>query len=71
MKLIKFLNNGAEYQDPDVLHSDAAIGSDYTLCGVSLDHDEDTIGHHKIVERKKITCPDCVALIKFCQKIKL
>lgn len=61
-------------QTPDgpIIHSGAADGVDYTLCGYALEGecaeeggDEET--HH--VNRGRISCPDCLRVIRFCKTI--
>jgi hypothetical protein len=71
VELIRFLNNGENYEVPNITHIESVLGCDYTLCGVTLDQDDKTAGDYKSVEADKITCPDCVALIKLCQGLKI
>lgn len=49
-----------------IVHCEAANGQDYTLCGFTLDGD---MG--EVVEgiAKKITCGDCLGIIRFCASI--
>lgn len=71
MKLIKFLGDGDGGVNTKTFCIEGPDGSGYTLCGLSLDNDEETTGTHKVVESKKITCPDCKKIIKFCRDISL
>lgn len=56
-------------------HAPSPEGSDYTLCGLTLDGD--TVVVKKTVEITStsrgeiIDCPDCRAIIKFCKKLRL
>lgn len=46
-----------------IVHCEAAHGSDFTLCGFTLDGDQGAIDE---VTDTKISCPDCIAVIHFC-----
>lgn len=70
MRGIKFLGDGDGEMDPDAVHLDG-IGPDYTLCGMTLDGDPETAGSWVSVEAKKITCPECVEIIKHCRGVKV
>lgn len=75
---IKFLGDGADYQtkladsghDAAIVHLEGATAADYTLCGLTLDGDPDTCGKWKLV-RSKVSCPECVAIIKHCRSVKV
>jgi hypothetical protein len=69
MKVIKFENNGLEKVNSTITHIGGAY-SDYTLCGISLDETEEDIGNWHL-EEGKITCEECIKIIKLCKKIKL
>ena len=49
-----------------------AVGvvSDYTLCGLSMDGDTETTGEYDNVS-EKITCEQCLEIIRYCRKIKI
>ena len=49
-----------------------AVGtqSDYTLCGLSMDNDPETTGEYDHVN-EKITCKQCLEIIRYCRKIKI
>jgi hypothetical protein len=69
MKTIKFENNGLEKIDSKINHI-GGVFSDYTLCGIALDEDSETNGTWHLEERK-ITCKECIKIIKYCKKIKI
>ncbi len=54
--------------DKGIVHCEAAHGSDYTLCGFTLDGDQGEISE---VIGKKISCGDCISIIQFCRDIRL
>jgi len=71
---IKFNGDGRDYKgglahDSDLVHADGAI-QDYTLCGLTLDGDSATCGDWKTT-REKITCSQCIDIIKHCKSIRL
>lgn len=43
---------------------------DYTLCGITLDGDTGTAGDY-VSTNQKVNCTDCIAIVKYCKKIKL
>lgn len=47
-------------------HCEAAHGSDYTLCGFTLDGDQGPIEEVKGL----IDCPACLGVIQFCKKLR-
>lgn len=51
-------------------HADGHSGNDYTLCGLTLDGDSTVINSHEVITGK-ITCPECIAIIKHCRTLKL
>lgn len=61
MELVWFLGNGFEVGecDPTVLHAQCEGGSDYTLCGTTMDGDTHTAGGYELVEARFVTCPHC------------
>jgi len=64
----QFKGNGDGTMLPGITHISGMPGwPDFTLCGVTLDHDEVTAGHHFEVPPRKITCQKCAMLIKFCR----
>lgn len=69
MKIIKFANNGLHKTDNKINHIGGTF-SDYTLCGISLDENEEDFGNWYLGEGK-ITCKECLAIIKYCKKIKI
>lgn len=51
-------------------HAVSPLGSDYALCGLTLDDDPAVI--RKIEERDgAVTCEQCLTVIRFCKTIKL
>jgi len=48
------------------VHCDRAHGSDFTLCGFTLDGDQGEITE---TSGSRIDCPDCLAVIRFCRSI--
>lgn len=71
MKLIRFLGNGDEdVDDPSIMHMDGPGGCDFTLCGITLDRDSQTAGDYELVNGK-VTCPQCVAIIKHCRGVRV
>jgi hypothetical protein len=72
MKLIRFIGGGdGVTDDPSVLHLDAADGTDYTLCGITLDGDDETAGEFEFVIAPAVTCSCCVAIIKHCRGVRI
>ena len=73
MKLIQFTGDGGDSEiDSTVLHMHPALGTDYTLCGITLDGDEKTAGSFRDdVEAPRVTCPECVAIIRHCRRAKI
>ena len=73
MKLIQFtsLGDNPEYCSEGELHLDGPDGTDFTLCGLSLDGDPDSVGEYKVVNASKVTCPRCMAIIKKCRGVKI
>jgi len=71
---IEFLGNGQDdYENcrPSVIHlGGAACQADFTLCGITLDHDEFTAGHHKPVKKQPINCQACIQIIELCKGVK-
>lgn len=41
--------------------------NDYTLCGITLDGDTETAGTFDVITAKKLTCPDCVRIVRSCR----
>ncbi len=66
MKYIQFLNDGADTMTSHT-HLDGACGADFTLCGITLDGDPGTAGTYIEVEAKRLTCPDCVSIVRLCR----
>ena len=61
----------------DIVHAPCASGQDYTLCGLTaekiisskrdFDPDAESDVLPQMVESdKKVTCPDCIAIIRHC-----
>lgn len=51
-------------------HAASPLGSDYALCGLTLDDDPTVI--RKIEERDgAVTCEQCLTVIRFCKTVKL
>ena len=65
---IKFLGNGDE-MFKDEIHFSGSVGSDYTLCGLTLDSDEKTCGHFKATT-EKVNCIHCQEIVDYCKLIK-
>ena len=49
-----------------LLHCEGVDGNDFTLCGFTLDGDQ---GEILDWEGGRIDCPQCLAIIRFCQSI--
>jgi hypothetical protein len=49
-----------------LVHCGPADGNDFTLCGFTLDGDQGEIPEW---EGSRIDCPQCLAVIRFCQSI--
>lgn len=71
MRLFRFLGDGEEEIDTEILHIEDCLGADYTLCGVTLDDDTHTAGTVEVVISKKITCHECRSIIEYCKNITL
>lgn len=67
VSVAEFDNDGEDFAPG--LHAFGAGGSDFTLCGVNLDGDGMTSGTWHGSLSSKITCPECVAIIKFCKAL--
>ncbi len=52
------------------VHFDSCDGTDYTLCGLSMDGDS-VVGENHGRTFKSVNCPDCVAIVLECKKIRL
>ncbi len=64
-KLVKLKE---ETERGPVIHAEAPFGADYTLCGCAPEGengDEPLV----IVNLGKITCPDCLTIIRYCKNI--
>ncbi len=51
----------------DIVHCYSGDGMDFTLCGFSLDNDQEEI--KQINCDVKIDCPVCIRIIEFCKSI--
>lgn len=71
MRLIRFVGDGDDVVDSSVLHLDGVIGSDYTLCGLTLDGDQGTAGSFESIDAPAVTCPDCVRVILHCRGVRV
>lgn len=71
MKLIRFTGTGDGVVDAPVLHLDGGFGPDYTLCGLTLDGDDETAGAFEHVSAPAVTCPECAAIIKHCRGVRI
>ena len=57
-------------EEESYIHANGVLGSDYTLCGCDIYGDE-TLGWVGGVDtHKKIDCPRCIEVIRYCKKIK-
>ena len=61
------------YEIDGIVHSETYNGYDTTLCDLSIHTIKDEFADIGIAKEtnKKITCPDCLAIISFCKKIKI
>ena len=66
---IKFVGNGDEVFK-DGIHFTSPVGSDYTLCGLTLDGDPMTCGQYEKTN-KNVDCKDCQEIIDFSKIIRL
>ena len=67
---VKFIGNGdGVVSDPSVLHL-AGTGPDYTLCGLTMDGDQETAGEFEMLSRGPVTCSHCISIIKQCRGVK-
>jgi len=62
---IKFLRT--EHGEPAV-HFTCPI-NDYTLCGLTLDGDDKTLGDYEPTN-DKVDCEHCITIVKLCKSIK-
>lgn len=77
--LIRFTGTGEAFKDLPMEGFNERIkwthahgqSSDYTLCGDTLDGDDNTLGAFRNVEVKYVTCPTCVRIIRYCQTLKV
>lgn len=51
------------YFEKGLVHCEGAGGNDYALCGFTLDGATESTG-------RKITCGDCIRVIKFCRSLR-
>lgn len=65
---IKFIGNGDE-RFKNEIHFTSPIGSDYTLCGLTLDGDPITCGQYEKTN-KNVDCKDCQMIVDFSKTIK-
>ena len=66
MKVLRITDNGRT-----VNHCDGSCANSYTLCGLDDNGDKDCgISPSKKINGK-ITCPDCIAIIRRCHKVRL
>lgn len=60
-----------------LIHADCESGDDHTLCGLTTEktissmadyapEDEIEILPHLVITDKKVTCPQCAAIIRWC-----
>ena len=70
MKLIRFIGDGDGSFDTAELHM-LGVGPDYTLCGVTLDGDDQTAGSYEMVSAPAVTCPACAAVIRHCRGVRI
>lgn len=67
---IEFIGNGDGVVDNGVhFVSQNYPAHDYTLCGLSLDGDENTTGEFNFT-KKKVDCKYCIGIIKYTKKIR-
>lgn len=71
MKVSAAVFNGDGEDFAEGQHAFGGGGSDFTLCGVTLDGDEKTYGTYRGKLVTKITCPHCVRIIKFCKTLPI
>lgn len=50
-------------------HLDAAYGSDFTLCGLTLDGDPLIVSSQRVVFGR-VTCDRCLAIVDYCTEVK-
>lgn len=50
-------------------HFDANINN-YTLCGLETSGDEKLGIKISVVVKRKVNCPDCIRIVRFCHEIK-
>lgn len=60
-----------------VVHADSCFGQDVTLCGVGFEElevggcvDDSASGDTVATLNEKITCKDCLALIRWCKQFR-
>jgi hypothetical protein len=51
------------------VHFDTHINN-YTLCGLETSGDETCGLSEGIITNRKVDCPDCIRIIRFCKEIK-
>ena len=69
---IEFLGTGSDEEayQPGTYHAvGSACQSDYTLCGITLDGDDQTAGDYVLVQ-KRINCENCVEIIQYCKRLR-
>jgi hypothetical protein len=70
-KMYRIVAEGVEGGTQTLTHADSPGGQDYTLCGLSLEADEDA-GIFLVTEMPKYTdpkidCPQCRAIFDYCR----
>ena len=64
---IKFIGN-ADVQFKDEIHFFGTI-NDYTLCGLTMDSDEETCGDF-VPTKEKVNCNNCISIVNYSKSIK-
>lgn len=69
--LIRFIGDGDSTIDTNELHAHSANGTDFTLCGITMDGDTLTAGSFEVVDKKHVTCPACAQIIRHCRALTI
>lgn len=65
------MNVSVTVEGETLVHFNGVIGNSYTLCGLNTEGDE-YLGQKPGKETKrKINCPDCLAIIRECKSLEM
>lgn len=67
-RYVQFTGEGdGDCDNPSVIHLEGPGGTDFTVCGITMDGDPGTAGPFVLRKRGPVTCPGCIEMIKRCR----